>query len=615
MKIPKGYKSSPSVIDRRGEESPSEETVVLRRVFIASPKGLDKERKAFREVLREHFESDGIYDGLLFHPVGWEQTLGGRGRPQDLINRDLERCHYFILILHNRWGSATGSGAYSSGVEEEFSLALDCLKDEKQPMRQILVFFKAVNEDQMADPGEQLSKVLKFRQDLERSKEHLFETFDVTSNFERRLRRHLGYWAREQRDVLYLMATQLDTRTSLDESLARASGWISSMPELRRSIAELDGIRSKLQDLNKGSDVESDEAKSRSMAEEAAALAQEGRRAEAEVLFSKAVSNDKSAWAFSKFGAYLWSIGQFDRAEEMQRKSIQLATVKNDETGIATASVSLSNILATRGDLLRAKEMLFRSLEVFRESGDQKGMAIVYGNLATIYEECGSLLEAEDLQLKSLQISEASGHLQFAANAHSNLGLIYQARGDLDSALESHQESLRINESIGGAQGIANSYSNIGRVHHERRDLDKALEMQQESLRINDSIGSLQGLAHSHLELGDLHITRGDLRDAAGHLEEALKLSRQLRAQRVLGEGLRGLGRLSLEREDLASAEHLLHQALETFEGACNFIERPRTYDLLAELYEAKSDPTQAQEYRAKAEKIRSGWMKTDPEN
>src|SRR5262245_8043567 len=85
--------------------------------------------------------------GRFFSPVGWELTLGGVGRPQELNNADLVECDYFVLVLWDRWGSppsANKNARYTSGSEEEFNVVLECLLDPRRPMRQVVVFFKDV---------------------------------------------------------------------------------------------------------------------------------------------------------------------------------------------------------------------------------------------------------------------------------------------------------------------------------------------------------------------------------------------------------------------------------------------------------------------------------------
>ena len=130
------------------------------RVFIASPSGLDDERRAFRDVLYDFNNRDGIHRGMHFDPWGWELTLGQHGRPQETINREVRESDYLILVLHDRWGTPPGdpSNLYSSGTEEELNVATQCLKDFQFPMKQIVMLFKSVHPRQLADPGSALQK-------------------------------------------------------------------------------------------------------------------------------------------------------------------------------------------------------------------------------------------------------------------------------------------------------------------------------------------------------------------------------------------------------------------------------------------------------------------------
>jgi len=52
--------------------------------------------------MNDHNESDALDDGAVFVPVGWELARAGMGRPQDLINRMVRQCDYFVLLLHDR---------------------------------------------------------------------------------------------------------------------------------------------------------------------------------------------------------------------------------------------------------------------------------------------------------------------------------------------------------------------------------------------------------------------------------------------------------------------------------------------------------------------------------
>src|SRR5829696_6444713 len=119
------------------------------------------------------------------------------GRPQGEINRLVERCDYLILVLWDRWGSHPGGerGA-TSGSEEEYEVARECLTAPDYPMRDIAVLFKGVNPEKMSDPGDELKKVLAFRRKLEDNQTLLYETFDTPTEYDRIVRRRLASWMR-----------------------------------------------------------------------------------------------------------------------------------------------------------------------------------------------------------------------------------------------------------------------------------------------------------------------------------------------------------------------------------------------------------------------------------
>ncbi|MGG8297417.1 DUF4062 domain-containing protein [Klebsiella sp. 141251] len=160
------------------------------RVFIASPGDLGAERHIARDVAFEINQLLGDTFSIQLEMVGWEETIGSMGRPQELINKDLKRCELFIGIIWKRWGTPPDlNGKYSSGFEEEFYLAKELYSEGKKP--QLSMFFKDVSDDLMRDPGADLQKVINFKNELIAQKEILFMTFSDEKAFEKKLRKIL----------------------------------------------------------------------------------------------------------------------------------------------------------------------------------------------------------------------------------------------------------------------------------------------------------------------------------------------------------------------------------------------------------------------------------------
>lgn len=162
------------------------------RVFIASPGDLGTERHIARDVAIEINQLLGDTFGIQLEMVGWEETIGSMGRPQELINKDLKRCELFIGIIWKRWGTPPDlTGNFTSGFEEEFHLAKDLYATEKKP--QLSMFFKDVSDDLLRDPGADLQKVLKFKSDLIEKKEILFMTFSEDKEFEKKTQKKINF--------------------------------------------------------------------------------------------------------------------------------------------------------------------------------------------------------------------------------------------------------------------------------------------------------------------------------------------------------------------------------------------------------------------------------------
>jgi Domain of unknown function (DUF4062) len=183
-----------------GEHGAVPKSLTQYRVFIASPSGLDEERNCFRRNLERFTARHAEPVGVTFHPVGWEETVGGVGRPQELINEDLKECDYAVFVLHDRWGSPPGGGStYASGVEEEWALVEELYRANR--IRNIALFFKNVDPRQIRDPGKQLEAVLAFKRRIEEEKRYLFRQYATLDQFADALDGHLAKWLRDHQNV------------------------------------------------------------------------------------------------------------------------------------------------------------------------------------------------------------------------------------------------------------------------------------------------------------------------------------------------------------------------------------------------------------------------------
>lgn len=158
------------------------------KIFLASPGDLSEERKIAKAVVDEINEIHAEDYGYQVELVGWEDTVSVYGRPQATINRELERCELFLGLMWKRWGTQPNTtGPYSSGFEEEFMLSVRRRSSDGRP--EISLLFKVVDAELLRDPGDELKKVLAFRNKLIEEKTLLFEDFTDSQDLGKKIRR------------------------------------------------------------------------------------------------------------------------------------------------------------------------------------------------------------------------------------------------------------------------------------------------------------------------------------------------------------------------------------------------------------------------------------------
>ena len=543
------------------------------RVFIASPDGHEPERKAFRDALDETNHIDAIARGVLFVPVGWEDTLGGIGRPQSIINDEVRTCDYFVVLLRDRWGSPTGGDAHehTSGTEEEYSVAKQCHRDGT--MRNIVILFGDVSPEQLSDPGPQLSKVLDFRRQLEREKEHFFHTYDSPERFAVLLRRYLAKWIR-------------DEENGTEDGLWLPGDRGTSGPDPQTSVP--------------GPDLLGDTAGAPGLAK-AWKLANEGELTDAEVEFAKCVVMGHSSRPLNDYARFLSRLGRIDQAQTLLRSAVETAGDQKDDLGLALACGNLGIVLRMRGDLDGSEEMHRKALEIDERLGRLEGMASDYGNLGIVLKTRGNLDGAEEMQRKALEINERLGRPEGMANAFGNLGIVLRMRGDLNGSEKMQRKALEITERLGFREGMAANFGNLGIVLERRGNLDGAEEMQRKALEINERLGLPEGMAANFGNLGIVLHKRGDLDGAEEMHRKALEINERLGRLEGMASDYGNLGIVLKTRGDLDGAEEMYRKEIEV-NGRLGYSKGlAKACEALAEVLATRGDFNGAKEMRKRA--------------
>jgi len=472
-------------------------SIISYRVFLASPGGLQEERKAFRREFEVFNERVALPRGVIFEAIGWEDTLGGSGRPQEIINEELRTCDYFVMLLWDRWGSLPDAdGKFTSGTEEEFHVAQECLADVDRPMRQIAIFFKAVEPRRLSDPGDQLKAVIGFQKQLEESKKHLYHVFDEITAFNDYVGRFLNRWLLDHERGA----------TISKESLR-------PLPEIKPSNPE--------------PSVVSPEAAPSKLLADAQSFADRGLLTDAEALFARAVEQGTDPEAFQRYGDFLVRLGRLSQAQGMYEMLLQRSRDFGERWQVIALG-ALGSILMRRNNLVEAEQSIFKAIQLAKAIDSPRLVADQMRNLGNLYFTRGELKSAESSLREAIGIYTHAGQMRGLASAHNLLGLVRRERGDLDKAEESYREALILFRGSGNDEGVAQVLNNQGVVYRDRGEWQKALESFGEALKLNGRLGRTEGCAVNHRNLGEIYERMGDFSNAKHEFDMANTLYSEL---------------------------------------------------------------------------------------
>ena len=315
------------------------------RVFIASPSDLNAERDIFRHVIERVNFIKAKNKGILLEAVGWEDTLPGKGRPQEKINQDVESSDLIVMLLWKRWGSPTGE--YSSGFEEEYEVA--CASD-----KEIWLYFREIPDDMLAAPSEQLSKVLEFRNKIEAERKFLFKRYEDENGWKEQFTDNLCSWL---------------------DGFPPATSQFEKLAEYGQRIEQLEREHEEIR-TEQISDAYA-------WAKEAGEQADSGHITKAEEYFARATAKYPGPDIVNDYGLFLMRIGALKKAEERFTQVMRLGEIMGDRTIRAVAYGNLGILYKTRGDLEAAEDMYRKSLAIFKSLGNK----IIIAKIASWMEE------------------------------------------------------------------------------------------------------------------------------------------------------------------------------------------------------------------------------------
>jgi len=511
------------------------------QVFIATPGGLDEERRIFQELLQRHHTDSAGTTGVTFVARGHEQAFAGVGRPQEVINAQVRESDYLIVVFWDRWGQATSADSkYTSGTEEEFEVGLECLRDPEAPMRDILVLFRKADDRQINDPGDQFKLVQAFRTRLERERILLYRQYSTPNEFKDELERQLDRW-----------------------ELAWSGGAIPAKAEVG-SVGTLPN----------GEPGEGDLANTDKL-ERAKLLAKTGRRTEAQQLYAQLTTAGYDRDAYTEYARYLRKNGQYGASEKVSTDQLRQAQNVGDILGQLNSLANLGVLKRLAGQPGAAVKHFASALDLLAVAMSEQGeteellgeQAFFLDNLSlTLRKMPNGVPRALEYTKQALAVRLNLDDSRGRAQTLRTIGVLETQLGNLDAATKALDESISIHEEVKYDRGQAQALASLAEVLELEGRLDQAEARLEEALAINTTEGNVQGQSMNLSQLSRVRVRLGKTSEARENADACLALNYGEGSKEGLAAGLHAMGRVLIAEDSPLEAVEYLARAAEQFQ-------------------------------------------------
>jgi DNA-binding winged helix-turn-helix (wHTH) protein/tetratricopeptide (TPR) repeat protein len=267
----------------------------------------------------------------------------------------------------------------------------------------------------------------------------------------------------------------------------------------------------------------------------------------------------------------LWHTGDTDGAVAAGQQALELAAVLGESALQVQASDRLGEVYWSIGDFGRAAELLRWSVEAAdRESGTPKTDVRIdvriqsRGRLAQTLGALGAFAEGRRHGEEALRLATLEGRGTSPISARGYLGGLYLAQGDLEHAIRVWEQGLALCRASGNRDWLRAIMAGLGAAYALQGRVAEGRTLLEEAIRESLSTGARWNHANQLTRLSEVCRLAGRYDEAWQYAHQALDLARQQKARGIEARALHQLGAVYAHADppDVAQAEAHYHQAL-----------------------------------------------------
>lgn len=251
--------------------------------------------------------------------------------------------------------------------------------------------------------------------------------------------------------------------------------------------------------------------------------------------------------------------GDYEEALRLIDEGFTISKEENDRFNMAYAYVYKSDLyMRVYGEFDKAWELQEKSLKLFEEVDNIWGIADSYLGFGNIKNNSGEYAEAIDYYQKSDSLYALAANEYARANPANNIGTIYYWQADYEKSLEYFYQAIAILDKLGIKDASRSLYvSNVGAVFLELKKFDESDKWMKEGLMDAREIQDVNQISTNLTYLGKLKTETKDYKEARKYLEEGLELQEKLGQETHKIATHFALGKLAYLDKSQGADEHL----------------------------------------------------------
>jgi diguanylate cyclase (GGDEF)-like protein/putative nucleotidyltransferase with HDIG domain len=302
-------------------------------------------------------------------------------------------------------------------------------------------------------------------------------------------------------------------------------------------------------------------APARALIEEGRNLDKLGKRAEARVLYERALRGLETSSASVASMLLRWIArsyevdADYEAAADCAEAAVATAELGDDRNALGHALNVLGAARWREGDLELAQRIFQDALQRGTSTTDPRLHVDVTTNLGSLAKIRGDFREALRYYQDALAHGRRHSLLDNIVGTLNNLGIANMELGRLDTAEDAFTEALTIANALGGLSLRIELEVNVAMLAIERRDFEEAKRRVDHGMSLAAHLGDTRANAEAEKVYGIIARETGDLVAAEVHLQRARTMGAAVRDLTLEGDASRELaelyGRLGRNRETL----------------------------------------------------------------